>query len=109
MCFLVGKAKRKTDLPCVPGLKGAIGLAVLALNRKPMTERELFGSWARQPIHEVAKLVNSKLLNGSFSSHISASVMTCLLHQSGGSSPLTRGCCSNQFLSLLEMGEAVAL
>lgn len=59
MCFQKARQKRKTnhpESPCVSGLKGAIGLAVLALNRKPITERELFGSWARNPTYEVAKL-----------------------------------------------------
>lgn len=47
------------------GLKGAIGLAVLALNRKLITKR--VGSWARHPTHEVAKLVNPKLLRDTVS------------------------------------------
>ena len=48
MCFLVGKAKRNTDHPEYPrvsGLRAANGLAVLALNRKPITESEVFGCW----------------------------------------------------------------
>lgn len=62
-----GKEENGSSTCGVPGLKGAIGLAVLALNRKPITERELFGSWAKHPIHEVAKLVNPKLLNDTAS------------------------------------------